>query len=286
MNRSDFPLFRALLFTGGLWVAASATLLAQSDTAGFNWWFPPQSATAAGEIDAEFMLIFWITAGAFVAVVIALAAVLWRFRYREGRDPSPVASNVRLEVIWGGILLTILIALAINSQSVWGGLKGAKPQNPDLVVEVRPRQFQWDIRYSGRDNLFGTPDDITAINQISVPVGKQVLIRLKAQDVIHSFFVPEFRMKQDAVPGMETNFWFRATRLGKMEIACAELCGLGHGVMRGIITVMPADSFQTWYSKKMEEKQKQQRGKVAAIPPPETTPAPTAAAKLQNGRGG
>lgn len=293
MHRRNPAQLRLLLATVVLLVAARATLLAQSGTAGFNWWFPPQSSTSAGEIDAEFMLIFWITTAAFVAVMIALAVVLWRFRYREGRVPSPVASNVRLELIWGGILLVILLLLAANSQSVWGGLK-AKPQNPDLVVQVRPRQFQWDVRYAGRDKLFGTPDDITAINQISVPVGKQVLVRLQAQDVIHSFFVPEFRMKQDAVPGIETNFWFRATRLGKMEIACAELCGLGHGVMRGTLTVMPADSFDIWYTKKMEEKQKQQRGKVAAIAPPEIAPpgivlpgiVPPEAprAKRQNGR--
>jgi len=248
-----------------LLIGTVARLAAQTDTASFQWWFPPQSSTSAAEIDAEFMLIFWITAVAFLLVILALGGIAWRYRYREGRAALAIAGNARLELIWGGIMLAILIFIALNSQSVWGGLKGAKPQNPDLIVEVRPRQYQWDVRYAGRDNLFGTPDDIAAINQIAVPLGRQVLIRLKAQDVIHSFFVPEFRMKQDAVPGLETNFWFRATRLGKIEIACAELCGLGHGVMRGILTVMPADSFDIWYSKKMEEKRKQQGGNIAAM---------------------
>ncbi|MBL7988452.1 MAG: cytochrome c oxidase subunit II [Chlorobi bacterium] len=264
MSRSQANGGRLLLGTL-LLVGTATTLAAQTDSTGFNWWFPPQSSTSAAEIDAEIMLIFWITAVAFLAVMLALGGIVWRYRFREGRAASAVAGNARLELIWGGILLAILLFLAFNSQAVWGGLKGEKPKNPDLIVEVRPRQFQWDVRYAGRDKLFGTPDDITAINQITVPLGKQVLVRLQAQDVIHSFFVPEFRMKQDAVPGMETNFWFRATRLAKLEVVCAELCGLGHGVMRGILTVMPPDSFDVWYQKKMEEKQKQQGGKIAGM---------------------
>lgn len=264
MNRKGTYRSRLFLSTVMILPGTIARLAAQTDSAGFNWWFPPQSSTSAAEIDAEFMLIFWITVTAVGVVFTLLGIVVWRYRFREGRVPSAIAGNARLEFIWGGIMLAILILLAINSQAVWGGLK-TKPQNPDLIVEVRPRQFQWDVRYAGRDDLFGTPDDITAINQITVPLGKQVLVRLKAQDVIHSFFVPEFRMKQDAVPGMETNFWFRATRLGKLEIACAELCGLGHGVMRGILTVISPDSFDTWYQKKMEDKRKLQGGKVAAM---------------------
>lgn len=270
MNRSGVHRLCLLLSTVILLMSTATVLVAQSDTAGFNWWFPPQSSTSAVEVDGEFMVIFWITAAALLLVFVALGLIVWRYRYREGRVSFSIADNTRLEFIWGVIMLVMLIFLAFNSQAVWGRLKGEKPQNPDLIVEVRPRQFQWDVRYAGEDKLFGTPDDITAINQIAVPMGKQVLIRLKAQDVIHSFFVPEFRMKQDAVPGLETNFWFRATRLGKVEIACAELCGLGHGVMRGILTVMPADSFNTWYNKKMEDKRKLQEGKVAAVEVPQT----------------
>ena len=102
------------------------------------------------------------------------------------------------------------------------------------------------MRYAGADGHFGTPDDITTINQLHLPVGTPVLIKLQSKDVIHSFYVPEFRTKQDAVPGLPTQVWVQVTQAGQFEIRCAELCGLGHYRMKGFVTTEPSDAFQAW----------------------------------------
>ena len=140
------------------------------------------------------------------------------------------------------------------------------------MIRIEPRQFEWDITYPGPDGEFDTPDDINTINQLYLAVHQPVQIMLQGQDVIHSFFVPEFRIKQDAVPGMPTSVWINPTREGEYEIACAELCGLGHYRMRGFVHIVSADSVARWEASE-------------APPPPEpaaattTTPAPDSSKK-------
>ena len=107
-------------------------------------------------------------------------------------------------------------------------------------------QFAWNVSYPGPDGLVDTADDIRTINQLHLPVGVPVRINLRAKDVLHSFFVPEFRLKQDAVPGMENSVWVEATKAGQYEIRCAELCGLGHYRMKGFVTTEPLADFETW----------------------------------------
>ncbi|MCI0558739.1 MAG: hypothetical protein MN733_09605, partial [Nitrososphaera sp.] len=114
-------------------------------------------------------------------------------------------------------------------------------------------QFAWNIRYAGPDNLFDSPDDILTINQLHLPVDQTVLIHLKSKDVLHSFFVPQFRMKQDAVPGITGRIWVSVTKAGNYEIACAELCGIGHYRMRGFLTVETSQDFQGWLAKTATE---------------------------------
>src|SRR5207302_8320120 len=109
-----------------------------------------------------------------------------------------------------------------------------------------PKQFEWQVRYAGPDGIFGTKDDIKTINQLYLEIGEPVKIELEGQDVIHSFFVPEFRIKQDAVPGLPTAVWIEPTKLGAYDIGCAELCGLGHYSMRGTVYVTTKDSLNKW----------------------------------------
>ena len=116
----------------------------------------------------------------------------------------------------------------------------------DFTVEVTAKQFNWQVTYPGADGKFGTADDKTLLDEMHVPVNKPIRVILKSQDVIHSFFVPQFRIKQDAVPGHAIRAWFDATKPGKYEWPCAELCGFGHSGMRGWIYVHTPEEYQKW----------------------------------------
>jgi cytochrome c oxidase subunit 2 len=108
------------------------------------------------------------------------------------------------------------------------------------------KQFEWNVTYPGPDGRLGTEDDFVRRNQLHIPVGRVVHVHLGAEDVIHSFFLPEFRVKQDAVPGRRQPVWFEAMETGTYTLGCAELCGLGHYRMRGTVTVHEADAFDSW----------------------------------------
>ena len=123
-----------------------------------------------------------------------------------------------------------------------------------MVVELTPKQFEWNVRYPGPDRALDTADDIIGpANDIHVPVNQDVLVLLEVQDVLHSFFVPALRVKQDAVPEMTTKAWFKAGKTGRYEIACAELCGLGHYRMRAFLTIESEEDFQAWLQEKASQ---------------------------------
>ncbi len=213
-----------------------------------NWRLPTSVSTFGGDIDALFVAILIITVIAFVLVQGALLYFLYRYRDRGDRKATYVHGHWRLELAWTVLPALILFALAILQYDTWVEAKQRFPSEEEsFVVEVTPEQFEWNIRYPGLDGAFDTEDDIVAPkNVMHVPVNEPVLVRLRSKDVIHSFFVPELRVKQDAVPGMTTQAWFEATETGEFEIVCAELCGLGHYRMRGFLTVETAEEFQAW----------------------------------------
>ena len=125
-------------------------------------------------------------------------------------------------------------------------------QNP-LVIEVMAQQWAWNIRYPGPDGKFNTADDVVTLNEMHVPVGKPVMLKLQSKDVIHSFFLPNFRIKQDAVPGTITRMWFQAEKTGLVEIGCAQHCGTNHYKMRGELTVQSQAEFDDWYKAAIED---------------------------------
>jgi len=139
-------------------------------------------------------------------------------------------------------------SLALYQYNTWTQIKVALPAEADAVlVGVSSNQFEWVATYPGEDGQLDTADDIKApINVLHFPTGRPVLIRLQSEDVIHSFFVPELRVKQDAVPGRLIEFWFEATQPGHYEVACAELCGLGHYRMRAQVTIETQAEFDAW----------------------------------------
>ncbi len=141
-----------------------------------------------------------------------------------------------------------MIFIGVYSGVVWAQIRGpdACPENA-LTLSGVANQFEWNVTYPGADRILGNEDDFTIRNRFEIPVNEPVIVRLESEDVIHSFFIPQLRVKQDAVPGMVIPIWFEATRTGEFQIACAELCGLGHYRMRARVRVQDQASYEIWY---------------------------------------
>jgi len=219
----------------------------------------PNASTFGPAIDLMFMVVLVVTSIAFVLVEGLLIYFLIRYRGRPGQRAAYVHGNRRLELFWTLGTGLALFSLALYQRGTWAEVKQQLPdENTALVVGISAKQFEWHVTYPGDDGRLDTADDIVApINVLHLPVDQPVIVRLTAQDVIHSFFIPQFRLKQDAVPGMTIRAWVQATQTGEFEVACAELCGLGHYRMRGQVTVESREAFEAWLA---EVKAKQSSG--------------------------
>ena len=218
------------------------------------------------EVDHLYKVILWLTAGAFVITQGLLLYFLFRFRAKPGGKASYTHGNHKLEVIWTLVPGAILFWLALYQIGTWKDIKIAlPPPGEGIVVQCMGKQFEWHFRYAGPDGKFDTDDDTLTLNFLHVPVDTKVTIQLRTQDVLHSFFLPNLRLKQDTVPGLTINQWFEATKTTEQarkerndpafnyEIACAELCGLGHYSMRGFLVVHSKESFFAWQDKQYVE---------------------------------
>ena len=208
-------------------------------------WLPENVSTYGGTIDGLFYFIYYLTGATFFAVQITLLVFIFMYRAKPGGRAAYTHGNTTLEIVWTIIPAVILIVLAFVSRSTWADIKSRVPPT-DMLIQITAKQFNWEIAYPGPDGKLGTPDDVTMDNDLHVPVNKTVRIALKSRDVIHSFFVPNFRLKQDAVPGHEIPVWFKATKAGKYEVPCAELCGFGHSGMRGWLYVDTPEEYENW----------------------------------------
>lgn len=213
-------------------------------------WLPENVSTYGVEIDRLFYFIYYLTGVTFVGVQVTLLVFLFRYRAKDdGRRATYTHGNTTLEIIWTAIPSVILAGLALAGSTTWANIKARQPPT-NFVLEVTAKQFNWEVRYPGLDGTLGTADDYVVDNDFHVPVNKVVRIRLKSKDVIHSFFVPQFRLKQDAVPGREIPVWFEATKVGKYEVPCAELCGFGHSGMKGWLYVDSPEDYAAWAAEK------------------------------------
>ncbi len=215
-------------------------------------WFPHDISTFGPRIDFLFELIFWIVLIVWIAVMAAMVTFLIRYRTKPGRKAEYIEGNPRLEIIWTTATAVILIILAFMSRSTWADIKEHGPPG-QVFYGVNAKQFNWEITYPGPDGKLGTKDDVTVENEMHVPINKVVRIDLTSKDVIHSYFVPALRLKQDAVPGRLIHVWFQATETGQYEIPCAELCGFGHSGMKGNLTVQSQEDFDKWLKDKYAE---------------------------------
>lgn len=214
-----------------------------------DWSLPLNASTQGVDIDRLFWIIFWITTIAFVVVEAGVLWFLIRYRHRDGRRAYYTHGNVRAEIIWTAVPAITVVLLGVYSGRIWAGIRGADSFPEDaLTLGVEAKQFEWNVTYPGADRNLDTEDDnFTIRNQFHIPVGEPIIVRLTSEDVLHSFFIPQLRVKQDAVPGMVVPIWFQATEAGEFQIGCAELCGLGHYRMRASVKIHEPDAYRRWY---------------------------------------
>jgi cytochrome c oxidase subunit 2 len=222
--------------------------------------FPPDISTTGHLVDRLFWLATGLTGVAFLLVIAALGYFLLRYRARPGRKAFYTHGESR-GALWvtGGLAVAVFVLLDVNlayhDHQAWDAVWGSPPRAADaLRVQIMPEQFAWNIRYAGPDGIFRTSDDVTTINQLHVPVNRPVIVQLSSKDVIHSFFLPNLRIKMDAVPGMVTSLYFQTTQAGTYDIACAEHCGFGHYRMRGFLIVEESEkAFEGWFTEQAGE---------------------------------
>ena len=212
-----------------------------------HWWFPTNASSYGGDVDRIFYVILYITGAVFLLVEGGLLVFLFRYRRREGRTASYIHGNNKAEIVWTAVPAVIVVVLALMSQQVWSKVKDPAHFPTDAIpIGVHAKQFEWQITMPGPDGKLDTDDDIYRKNEMHLVVNHDYAVRLTSQDVIHSFFVPVFRLKQDAVPGMTIVAWFRPTRTGVFDLACSQLCGLGHYRMAGKLYVQTPEDFARW----------------------------------------
>lgn len=217
-------------------------------------WLPEDVSTYGHEIDSLFYLVYYITGVAFILVTVLLVLFVVMYRERnDGRRATYSHGNTTLEIIWTVIPAAIFIALSFMSVNTWAKIKRQAPES-DFEIAVAAKQFNWEVSYAGADGKLGTEDDVKFDNDIHVPVNKTVRVQLSSRDVIHSFFLPNLRVKQDAVPGRTILVWFEAVKPGKYELPCAELCGFGHSGMKGWLYVQTPEEYAQWAAENLAPK--------------------------------
>jgi len=222
-------LFVALLVAVPWWFAHSAS---------HGPWMPARSSTYAGEVDGLFGAILVALAIAFVLVMSLLVVALWRGAARVERART-VHGDLRLELLWTLAPGAVLAWIALAQGPIWLAMKGDEAlRSREPLARVEAAQFDWRFRRAGPDGRFDTQDDLLETGELVVPAGEKVVLALRTRDVIHGFFVPDFRLKQDIVPGRDARVWFEAPAPGRHDLICAELCGWGHYKMAGSIRVV------------------------------------------------
>lgn len=226
----------------------------------YDHWLPEDVSTHGRTIDHLFYFILWLTGAVFVATEIAMFMFMWRYDGASHRKPVKfMHGSHTLEVVWTILPAATLLFIAIYQMNAWADTKMRRPDlGPDGLrgtaddmaptVEVTARQFEWRLRYPGEDGVIGTQDDMHTVNELVLPPNEEILVMLKSEDVLHSFFLPTLRVKQDAVPGMKIPVWFQSTKPdSEHDLVCAELCGWGHYKMKGrVIFTKNRGEYDDW----------------------------------------
>jgi cytochrome c oxidase subunit II len=252
-----------------------------------GWWLPADVSTTGGEVDALFYLILIMTGIFFVLTEVILVYTMFRYTHDPDRRSTYSHGNHKLEMAWTAVPAVLLVLIAVIQIYTWGKIKYiSRMPEPNQVIQITARQWEWRLRVPHEATLeeaglkdeskrkawaeTARSDDVHTVNAIHTWKGANVKVYLKTQDVIHSFFLPQFRQKQDALPGKTIPLWFNATdsnteydEIGKKwtikagkewELACAELCGGSHYRMRGLIWVHETEAdYKKWLRQAIKE---------------------------------
>ena len=245
--------------------------------ANFDAYDPPVASEHGELTDKLFWRTMWITGIVFFITNVLLFVFSYKYRYNKNKKALFYPHNNKLEYLWTGVPAIVLTWLVISGWMAWDGIMSEAPEDAEQI-EVMGQQFSWSFRYGGMDNQVGEYDyrliDATNAhgmdfsdrtnfddfnnNSLVVPKGKPVLLKIRARDVLHSVFIPHFRVKMDAVPGMPTQFWFIANKTTEemrveegnpdfnYELACTEICGGAHFSMKKNVVVLEADEYEAW----------------------------------------
>jgi cytochrome c oxidase subunit 2 len=243
-----------------------------------HWWFPGNASSVGGKVDSLFYVILYITGAVFVLVEATLLIFLVRYRRRSGRTATYVEGSTRAEIIWTAIPAVILVTLALVSQPLWSKIKDSDTYPRNAVhLGLEAKQFEWHFTYPGPDGRLGSDDDFLKKDTLHLVVDRDYVLEMTARDVVHSLFIPAFRLKQDLVPGMDIKMWIKPTRTGVFEMACSELCGLGHYRMRGVVVVHTPQDYAAWLVSQGEATAADSAAASAGAPAP--PPPPTSGRK-------
>ncbi len=229
------------------------------------WWWT-EIASNWGFIDTTIIITFWVTGIVYTAILLFVGYCIWKFRFQEGRKVEYEPENPKLE--WWLTALTSIGVVIMLAPGLIAWKQFITVPADAAEFEVLGQQWQWNFRLPGKDGVLGKSDNrnITAENPFGIdpkdpngkddllieaddlhlPIDKPVKVLLRSVDVLHDFYVPQFRGKMDIIPGMVTYFWFTPIRTGNFEILCAELCGVGHHAMRGNVIVDEQSSYDKW----------------------------------------
>jgi len=208
--------------------------------------FPENISTYGNEIDNLFYFITIPVGLAFLITLIVFFYPIVRNRYRKDRKAAYVKGNNWKQLKWIIVAMFLIglsdVIILFAEKDAWHGIEESLPKE-DFKVAITGRQWSWTITYPGKDGILYTADDVMKTNDLHVPVNGVVHIDIKSLDVLHSVFIPNLRFKQDALPGRTITRWFEATKTGKYDIACAEICGLAHSNMKGTLHVDTQEQF-------------------------------------------
>ena len=221
-------------------IGAIASIIGIAVALSINW-FPVQGSSQAKKIDDLYDVLLIASVPVFVLVEVVVLYSVWKFRMRPGeelKDGAPIHGNTMLEIIWTAIPALLIFGLCAYAYTVLVDIE-KKPKR-EMEVQVTGQQFAWSYQYKEP----GRPTVNT--NVLYVPKGESVRFNIKATDVIHDFWVPAFRLKIDAVPGITTHYRVTPVRKGSYAVVCAELCGLGHSTMRSTVRVVDPVTFKGW----------------------------------------
>ncbi len=215
----------------------------------FDSWLPEAASSYAEKIDGLLVFITVIVGAWFLASEALLVYLALRYRRVEGRPAAYIPANTLrvMAVVLVPCVVILVFDLVIDAVAapVWHEIKETQPPH-DALIRVSGEQWAWRFFYPGPDGVLDSADDFEVVNEMHVPVGAVVLFELVAKDVLHSLWIPALRLKQDAVPGRSIRGWFKATREGRYEIICAEICGFGHTLMKSGLVVENQTAYRAW----------------------------------------